>query len=577
MGAAVSDAMTTLGRKVTSERFPKPDVLLDLASFVLNTQQPAREVVLRRVPRFAHLVDELMAVCQAYIKRKASLNVMDFDDLLMNWKVLLEDGGALAKDIQSRFKAVLVDEYQDTNALQGQIVDLMGQGHRNVTAVGDDAQCIYGFRGAEVKNMLEFKERWPDAAMLPLQVNYRSTPQILDVANAVLGRARAGFKTRLRGVRPLGLLPALVPTRDTAQQAEFVAERMLQLRDEGVPLSEIAVLYRAHRHVLELQVELTRRGIPYVVRSGLRFFEQAHIKDVLSHLKLLFNPDDELSFRRSIKLHDGVGNATTDAMWRVFKDGLASGADAPRAATRMAEYPTLSAGAVAKRAKPGIERFARVLRSMTKDDVRDKPGEMIRVLLEDFYSEVLLRTQANGRERIEEIEQLADYAAGFLDLEAFLSELALVQSFSAEEVVAAEDPDEKVTLSSVHQAKGLEWSRVFLVWLADGAFPSDLALKDPRGEDEERRLFYVAITRAKDELYLVHPLVTRARDTSMVLHRSSRFIDELPKPGIDDSGELTGLYEPWEIEVVKAPPLLELVPAELLAACDDGESRMLEE
>jgi DNA helicase-2/ATP-dependent DNA helicase PcrA len=569
MDAAVADALASTGRRVTNERFPKADVLLDLASFTLNTQQPARDVVQKRAPRFAHLVDELMAVCQAFIKRKVALNVMDFDDLLMNWKVLLEEGGPLAKDIQSRFAAVLVDEYQDTNALQGQIVDLMGRAHENITAVGDDAQCIYGFRGAEVKNMLEFRARWPSADMLPLQVNYRSTPQILDVANVVLRGAREGFKTRLRGVRPLGLLPALVPTRDSAQQAAFVTERILQLRDEGVPLQEIAVLYRAHRHVLELQVELTRRGIPYVVRSGLRFFEQAHIKDVLSYLKLLFNPDDELSFRRAVKLHDGVGNATTDAVWRSFKGGLARGADAARAASWLVEDATLTTGAVARRAKPGIEKFARVLRSMTRDDVKEKPGEMIRVLLEDFYSDVLLRTQPNARERIDEIDQLADYAGGFVDLAAFLSELALVQSFSAEEVVAAEDPDEMITLSSVHQAKGLEWSRVFLVWLADGAFPSDLALKDAGGEDEERRLFYVGVTRAKDELYLVHPLVTRARDASMLLHRPSRFIAELPRPGIDDRGEITGVYEPWEIEVVAGPPALELIVTD--------ESRMLDE
>jgi DNA helicase II / ATP-dependent DNA helicase PcrA len=574
MDAAVSDAKI----KVTSERFPRADVLLDLASFVLNTQQPARDVIQKRAPRFVHLVEEILAVCQAFIKRKASLNVMDFDDLLMNWKVLLDEGGPLAREIQSRFAAILVDEYQDTNALQGQIVDLMAKGHGNVTAVGDDAQCIYGFRGAEVKNMLQFKERWPNAEMLPLQVNYRSTPQILDVANAVLAKAREGFKTRLRGVRPLGLLPALVPCRDAAQQAEFTAERILQLRDEGVPLSEVAVLYRAHRHVLELQVELTRRGIPYVVRSGMRFFEQAHIKDVLSYLRLIFNGEDELAFRRAVKLHDGIGNATTDAVWRSFRANAGGGSDVGRAAQKLLEDETLCVGAVGKRAKPGLERFVRVLRSMTKSDVKDKPGEMIRVLLEDFYSEVLTKGMPNARERIDEIEQLADYAGGFADLEAFLSELALVQSFSAEEVVAAEDPDEKITLSSVHQAKGLEWSRVFMVWLADGAFPSDLALKDMGGEDEERRLFYVAATRAKDELYLVHPLVTRARDHSMVLHRSSRFVEELPKPGVDAHGEVTGVYEPWEIEVVPTPPLpaLEMMPPEILAPGDD-EPRMLEE
>lgn len=561
MEAAIAEALAAMNRKVTQERFPKADVLLDLASITLNMQKPAREIIGRRAPRFVHLVDEIMAVCQAFVKRKVERNLMDFDDLLMNWKVLLEEGGPLAQQIMGQYQAVLVDEYQDTNALQGQIVDLMARGHRNVTAVGDDAQCIYGFRGAEVQNMLGFQTRWPDAKLLPLQVNYRSTPQILDLANCVLKGAHEGFKNRLRGVRPPGIMPALVPTKDAHQQAEFVAERVLQLRDEGVPLSEIAVLYRAHRHVLELQVELTRRGIPYLVRSGLRFFEQAHIKDVIAHLRLIYNCDDELSFRRTVKLHDGVGNATTDALWRRFKDQVAHGVDAGRAARRLVDDPEITGGTLGRRAKPGVERFARVLSSMTKPDVNGQPGEMIRVLLEDFYGEYLLRHHANGRERQDEIEELADFAAGFADTEAFLSELALVQSFSAEEVVAAEDPDEKLTLSSVHQAKGLEWSRVFVLWLADGSFPSDLALKDAGGEDEERRLFYVSVTRAKDELYLVHPLVTRGRDHSMVLHRTSRFVDEMPRPGVDDNGEITGVYEPWQIEVVPEDPRpqLELV------------------
>jgi DNA helicase II / ATP-dependent DNA helicase PcrA len=583
MDAAIAEALSARGRKVTAERFPKADVLLDLASITLNTQKPAREVVGRRAPRFVHLVDDIMAVCQTFVKRKVERNLMDFDDLLMNWKVLLEEGGPLAQQIMGQFRAVLVDEYQDTNALQGQIVDLMARSHKNVTAVGDDAQCIYGFRGAEVQNMLGFQARWPEARMLPLQVNYRSTPHILDLANHVLKGAHEGFKNRLRGVRPPGIMPALVPTRDAHQQAEFVAERVLQLRDEGVPLSEIAVLYRAHRHVLELQVELTRRGIPYLVRSGLRFFEQAHIKDVIAHLRLIYNVDDELAFRRTVKLHDGVGNATTDVLWRRFRDHVTHGKDAARAAAMLVDDPEVTGGTVGRRAKPAVSRFARVLESMTRKDVEGRPGEMIRVLLEDFYGEVLLRQFPNGRERQDEIEELADYAAGFADLEAFLSELALVQSFSAEEVVAAEDPDEKMTLSSVHQAKGLEWSRVFVVWLADGAFPSDLALKDAGGEDEERRLFYVSVTRAKDELYLVHPLVTRGRDHAMVLHRHSRFIEEMPKPGVAEDGELVGVYEPWQIEVVAEPPALELVHAAvegppLLEGMDDTiEGRLLQE
>ena len=570
MAAAVSDVKID----ATKQRFPKPDVLLDLASYSINTSRPAREILVDKAPRFLHLADEIMAVCRAFVKRKVAMNLMDFDDLLMNWKVLLEEGGPLAKQIASSFDAVLVDEYQDTNALQGQIVDLMARPHENVTAVGDDAQCIYGFRGAEVRNMLGFQERWPKAKLVPLAVNFRSTPEICDLANACLQRSREGFKTRLKAIRPRGALPAFVPCRDVAMQAEFVAERILQLRDEGVALTDIAVLYRAHRNVLELQVELTRRGIPYLVRSGLRFFEQAHIKDVIGHLKLLYNHDDELSFRRIVKLHDGIGNATTDALWDTLKTRLGRGQNIIPAVSALTTDPALE-GTIGRRAKPGVVAFANTIARMGERDVFGKPGEMIRVLLDASYSEFLTRSYPNAKERIDEIDQLADFAAGFADLEAFLSELALVQSFSAEEVVSAEDPDEKVTLSSVHQAKGLEWSRVFVVWLVDGTFPSDLALKDAGGEDEERRLFYVAATRAKDELYLTHPQVSRLRDTSMVLHRPSRFVAEMPAPGIDDDGDPTGLYESWIIEVVPDQLPAHQLAAESLGQLSHDEARSL--
>jgi DNA helicase-2/ATP-dependent DNA helicase PcrA len=545
------------------ERFPAADVLLDIASFVLNTQRPARDVLKERAPRFQHMADDIVKVLQGFIHKKAERNLMDFDDLLMNWKVLLEDGGDIRKRIVGRYDAVLVDEYQDTNALQGTIVDLMAAGHKNVTAVGDDAQCIYRFRGAEPSNMRAFAERWTGALMLPLAVNYRSTPQILDVANAVLSRAHSGFKNRLVPVRSEGVLPALVPTKDAHQQASFCAARILELRDEGVPLADIAVLFRAHRNSLELQVELTRRGIPFVVRSGLRFFEQAHIKDVLSFLKLLFNPDDELSFRRAARLYDGIGNATVDALWGRFKAHVSHGVHPATAAQKLMQEPDLG-GVLQRRAKPGVERFVRTLVSLSQPDVDKKPGEMIRVLLDEFYAGFLHKSVPNAKERQAEIEELADFAGGFADLEAFLSELALVQSFSAEEVVMAEDPDEKVTLSSVHQAKGLEWSRVFLVYLNDGTFPSDLALKDDGGEDEERRLFYVAVTRAKDELYLVYPQVSHGRDHSMVLHRQSRFVEELPKPATDERGEPLGLYEQWLIEEAAEAVLPAVIEPKLL-------------
>jgi DNA helicase-2/ATP-dependent DNA helicase PcrA len=349
-------------------------------------------------------------------------------------------------------------------------------------------------------------------------------------------------------VRNSGPLPALVPCRDVFMQAEFTAQRILELRDEGVPLTDIAILYRAHSHVMEIQVELTRRGIPFVVRSGLRFFEQAHIKDVLAHLKLVYNPDDELSFRRAAKLQEGIGNASADSLWHALKANYTG-------AFRALDEDVLARidEQVGKRAKKGVRAFLKLMAELSKPDMRGQPGEMIRAILDAFYSDYLLRNFPNGADRSDDVAQLADYAGGYTSLDELLSELALVTDFSAEEAVAADDPDERVTLSSVHQAKGLEWGRVFVVWLTEGRFPSDLALRETGGAEEERRLFYVATTRAKDELYLTYPQIHRGRDTSQVLMRRTRFIDELPEPEevppeeALEAGEVDGFYEVWTI------------------------------
>ena len=287
-----------------------------MVSYTINTQKPIDEVVLEKAPRFLDQTARIGEVCRAYVQRKVRMNLMDFDDLLMNFKVLLNEVPAVAKLLQDRAMAVLVDEYQDTNRLQSDIVDLLAAKHQNITVVGDDAQSIYGFRGADVNNMLHFEQRYPNSRRLALTVNYRSTPQVLALANETLRHADEGFQKDLQSVRPDGVPSAVVPCRDVYQQAEFVVQRVLELVDEGVSLDDMAVLYRAHFHAMELQVELLRQGVPFVVHSGLRFFEQAHIRDVLAYLRLIYNPNDELSFRRSIKLHEGVGNATADQLWR---------------------------------------------------------------------------------------------------------------------------------------------------------------------------------------------------------------------------------------------------------------------
>jgi DNA helicase-2/ATP-dependent DNA helicase PcrA len=535
----MSSAIIDAGVQVKKGRFPKSDVLIDIASHAINTQTPVDEVVAERSPRFYSLVDDIAAVCRAFVERKAAMNMMDFDDLLMNWKVLMEEVAPVGELIASQTRAILVDEFQDTNALQGEIVDRMAKVHRNVTVVGDDAQSIYRFRGADIHNMLDFEGRWSDAKRLSLTVNYRSTPQILAVANATLQHAGEGFKKELVAVRPEGVLPALVPCRDVFQQAEFIAQRILELRDEGVSLNDIAVLYRAHSHAMEIQVELMRRGIPFVVRSGLRFFEQAHIKDVIAHLRLLYNPDDELSFLRAVKLQEGVGNATADALWRTIAERVGRGRD--HVDQGLMDALEEVAG---RRAKAGVRTFVKVMRDIAKATMRTRPGEMVRVILDSFYGDYLGRRFPNARERQDDISQLADYADGFSSLEDFLAELSLVQDFVVEEPVAADAPDEKVTLSSVHQAKGLEWSRVFVVWLVQGRFPSDLSLREPGGVEEERRLFYVAATRARDELTLSHVQIHRQRDHTQVLMRRSQFLEEI----LQQSGEVEGLLETWLLQ-----------------------------
>jgi DNA helicase-2/ATP-dependent DNA helicase PcrA len=539
MSASIADC----GLAVGARRFPKPDVLIDLVSMAVNTQTPLADVVVDRRPQFAPLVEEILRVARRYAERKHRLNAMDFDDLLLNWKVLLVEHEPVRRLLAERFRHVLVDEYQDTNRLQGDVVDLVASHHRNLCVVGDDAQSIYSFRGAHFANILEFEKRYPDARRFHLTVNYRSTPEILELANASIENNFKQFPKELRSVRPSGSLPGLVPCRNVDQQAGFVAQRVLELRDEGIPLPEIAVLYRAHHHSMEIQFELARRGIPFVVRSGVRFFEAAHVKDVIAHLRFARNPGDELALKRVLKLFPGIGSMTADAVWNALSERRRGGAGS---ADELLS-PDVASQAPPK-AREGYRRAAELLRSLTQLPTRDLPGECIERVLDGGYEEYLRTAFLNADSRVEDIRQLAEYARGYEDAESFLSEIALLTELTAETVAEGEEPDEKMVLSSVHQAKGLEWRAVFVVWLADGRFPSAQALRDPDGEEEERRLFYVACTRAKDELTLCHPIVAAPRDRERVVMKASRFLEELP-------GD-PALYERWQLEDGPALPEL---------------------
>lgn len=519
------------------DKFPKGDVLRDMISLSHNTHMSLEEVVARRYPFLSSCLDNIKTVATLFASRKKMLNVMDFDDLLINWKKLLVQFPDVLKDYSERFIHVLVDEYQDTNILQAEIIDLMASCHRNLVAVGDDSQSIYAFRGANYANILHFQKRYPDCKMYKLETNYRSTPEILHLANLSIVNNENQFKKELRAVRKEGPRPVLAPVENVGQQANFVAQRVLELLRAGIPLDEMAVLYRAHYHSMELQMELTRRGIPYEIRSGIRFFEQAHIKDITAYMRLTTNPFDELAWKRVLKLYSKIGKATAENIWKFL-----SKQKNPFEMALRDEF----LHCVTKAAVPVLTKLQRLLQTLMNGSPDRCPLEIIEILLENGYREYLQARYTDSLSREEDLRQMGVFSARFRSLEAFLSEVALMTNMAEE---GNPDPDTavegKIVLTTIHQAKGLEWSVVLMIWCADGMMPLARALKDPDGEEEERRLFYVATTRAKDRLYLCYPRLDYSRGMGSMALNPSRFIRELsPTQRYSKSCP----YEQWMID-----------------------------
>jgi DNA helicase-2/ATP-dependent DNA helicase PcrA len=449
----------------------------------------------------------------------------------------------------------MVDEYQDTNRLQGDLIDLLAARHHNVMVVGDDAQSIYAWRGANFANILDFPKRYPGAKVFKIETNYRSTPEILAVANAAITANVRQFAKALTPARKSGLKPALVQCHDAGQQAAFVAQRAMELQEEGTSLNQIAVLYRSHFHALELQLELTRRQIPFSITSGIRFFEQAHIKDATAYLKFVANPRDEVSFKRLVQLLPGVATKGADKLWRHFSEefaatlkragdagGIAAAtAPGPAAATadtgtpaeRRIKWPIAAAlqdaiAAVPKRALTDWAQFAATISQLEDESVRQNAAKMLRLVLDAGYKEYLQETYDNFERRLNDLQELGEFAVQFGSVDEFLTQLSLLTNVEAEE--NPKDDTERIRLSTIHQAKGLEFDVVFVIMLCDGLFPSGRSTESPDGEEEERRLFYVAITRAKNELYLSYPMVRGGFGATGVdtYQSPSRFLAEIP-------------------------------------------------
>lgn len=538
-------------------RFPKPEILADIFSMAINLGCSVNSVLERDYDSFVPLAETIEQVRLRYLERKRTTGLMDFDDLLVLWHRLLQQHADLRDFYQRRFQFVLVDEYQDTNTLQGQLLDLLAGRHRNLMAVGDDAQSIYSWRGANFANILEFNRRFPDAQIFKIETNYRSTPEILAVANAAIAANTRQFPKALQPARRSGEKPVLVVCGEASEQAAFVAQRVLELRDEGQSMSDMCVLYRSHFHALELQLELTRRNIPFLITSGIRFFEQAHIKDVAAYLKLVTNPADELAFKRLAKMLPGVGGKGADKLWNAFRLRLAAAgfepvtlpaptelsdndggiAEAPAAGPVIPLAPLLSgvSNLAPKKSAAAWAQFTATISQIETEELRQNPARMIRWVVEADYGDYLKANYDNPRNRLDDLEQLANYAQQFTGTADFLPQLALQTNLEAEETSSAADSDdeEKLRLSTIHQAKGLEFGTVFVIMLCDGMFPSSRSLNSPDAEEEERRLFYVAVTRAKNELYLSYPLL-RFMQGGGGIQQASRFLGELPRELLEE-------------------------------------------
>ena len=537
-------------------RFPKADVLADIFSFVVNTERPIEELLAEKFPYFLPLLEQIKDVQARYERKKKATNSLDFDDLLEKTLRMLLEHEHIARVYRRQFQFILVDEYQDTNKIQADFIDILAREHQNVMVVGDDAQSIYSWRGANFQNILEFPKRYPKAQVFRIELNYRSVPEILEVANSAIAPNIKQFKKNLSATRDSkAMKPALVALNDGSEQAQFVAQRVLELRDEGVELNEIAVLYRAHYHAVELQLEFSRRGIPYQITSGIRFFEQAHIKDVASFIRFVANPRDEVAFKRMVRLLPGIGGKIAENLWNGWEKSLDSvavaagakrgpGPTTPATEAAAASDRGYSIGerllklSVSTRSKKMWEQLAQTLDEIAPNGKPNPPSAMIVSVVEAIYDDYAKANFTNYELRREDLNQLASFARQFSNAQEFLSQLALISNVDAEPAPNAATDNEAVNLSSVHQAKGLEFHTVFVIWLTDGMFPSSRSLETRDAVEEERRLFYVAITRARDELYLSYPHMRLNAGFGDVFQRPSRFLKEIPNE----------LLEDWEVK-----------------------------
>ncbi len=500
-----------VGLGETGKRFPRKRTIVAMFSKAANTLQSLDDVLLKEYAHFADYRSELHILHEAYESTKRQRQLADYDDLLLRLRELLAVDEPVRRMISDTWRYMLVDEYQDTNRLQAEVVRQLAATHENVMVVGDDSQSIYSFRGATFRNIMEFPDLFPGTRLFKLEENYRSTQSILELANAIIEGAADKYSKTLFTQQQRGARPAMVQTMGENRQSRFVTQKILELREEGVPLENMVVLFRSSFHAFDLEVELSKQGIPFLKRGGFKFIETAHVKDLIAHARIVHNPLDTVSWNRSLQLVEGVGQKRA-------RDLIA------QLVTAEAPYDVLRQGS--GRAALGLRHLAAALESVAQADETSPPDQMQHLL--DYYYPILREQYDDYPKRIRDLEHLMVMAERYTNLNEFLADLTLEPPDASVVDIDAPDRDqERLVLSTIHSAKGLEWQCVFVLWLVDGRFPSSYAFQDEAELEEERRLLYVAVTRAKRLLYLTFPVQVYDKFTGSILSKPSRFLDDV--------------------------------------------------
>lgn len=490
---------------------PSPGVIQSIFSYAVNCMVSLDESIARHNRKFFAVRDELEEIWKSYTELKLRHNTLDYDDLLIKAVELFENNPEILNRESSRFQWILVDEFQDTNLVQYKLIEMLAGVHGNLIVVGDDAQSIYSFRGARFENVYDFLNR-DQVAVFKIQTNYRSTPEIVRLVNHLV--PKSALEKELKAVRPSGPVPVVVETWDNLEEATFVAQKISEHIEDGIQPGKIAVLYRSHFHSMELQLELDRRRVPYIVFSGPKFIETAHVKDILAFLKILQNPYDQLSWGRVLRLFPGVGVRRTTQIINAIRKYLGNNCGVISALKPFAT-PRIR-----------IEKLISLLEELNSEQ---NPEEVISTIYKAFYGEYMDEHFPDARERRMDIERLMEVADRYESIGEFLEDLAVSEKVDIEREIV--DREEKIVLSTVHQAKGLEWDVVFILAMNPGDFPHALAIMEGN-LDEEERIFYVAITRARDYLYLIRQRAGRSRPmigNSYVFRSGHDFLTKIPE------------------------------------------------